>query len=63
MFSKLRDTASINTSGVGLGLSICKNIAEGMDGSIELDSTYDNGARFVVKLRAPYTDDHLIESD
>ena len=41
MFGKLESTASINTSGVGLGLSICKNIIEGMNGSIMLDTNYD----------------------
>lgn len=40
MFGKLNDTAKINTSGVGLGLSICKNIVESMSGSISLDSSY-----------------------
>ena len=41
MFGKLESTATINTSGVGLGLSICKNIIEGMSGSITLDTNYD----------------------
>ena len=31
---KLEATASINTSGVGLGLSTCKKIAEALNGEI-----------------------------
>lgn len=34
MFGKLDATASINTSGVGLGLSTCKKIAEALNGEI-----------------------------
>ena len=34
MLGKLESTASINTSGVGLGLSTCKKIAEALDGKI-----------------------------
>ena len=36
MFGKLEATASINTTGVGLGLSICKKIIEALDGYIYL---------------------------
>jgi K+-sensing histidine kinase KdpD len=38
MFGKLDATASINTSGVGLGLSICKKIVEALDGYIYLET-------------------------
>jgi signal transduction histidine kinase len=34
MLGKLDATASINTSGVGLGLSTCKKIAEALHGEI-----------------------------
>jgi hypothetical protein len=34
MLGKLEATASINTSGVGLGLSTCKKIAEAINGDI-----------------------------
>jgi signal transduction histidine kinase len=34
MLGKLESTASINTSGVGLGLSTCKKIAEALNGDI-----------------------------
>ena len=36
MFGKLDATANINTTGIGLGLSICKKIAEALDGTIYL---------------------------
>ncbi len=36
MLGKLESTASINTSGVGLGLSTCKQIIEALDGTIQI---------------------------
>ncbi len=36
MLGKLEATASINTTGVGLGLSTCKKIAEALKGNIFL---------------------------
>jgi signal transduction histidine kinase len=35
------------TQGLGLGLTICKLIAERIGGTISLDTNYKNGARFV----------------
>lgn len=37
MFGKLKSTSSINTSGIGLGLFICKRICETFDGKISLE--------------------------
>lgn len=42
------------TQGTGLGLPICANIAEKMGGTLILDKTYKEGARFIFTI--PYTD-------
>ncbi len=36
--------------GFGVGLALCKQIAESHRGVIELDTTYQGGARFIVRL-------------
>ena len=36
--------------GFGIGLALCKQIAESHDGSIELDTQFADGARFIVHL-------------
>lgn len=38
--------------GLGLGLSLCRLIAEKLGGTIYLDTSYTGGARFVVTLKA-----------
>jgi signal transduction histidine kinase len=37
-FNKLEDNAGMNKHGVGLGLSICKNLIEQMGGKVTVDS-------------------------
>lgn len=39
MFGKLKQKSEINTSGIGLGLFICKRICETFDGKIALESS------------------------
>ena len=52
MFGKLEATASVNTSGIGLGLSICKKIVEMFDGRIAIDEDYRIGTKFKVSIKA-----------
>lgn len=52
MFGKLEATASINTTGVGLGLSICRKIVEALDGYIYLEDREEkHGTKFVFVIR------------
>ena len=52
MFGKLEATASMNTTGVGLGLSICKKIIEALDGNIYLAPQQERqGTKFVFELK------------
>ena len=39
------------TTGVGLGLPICKQMALKMNGDLEVDGTFTKGARFVLNLQ------------
>ena len=51
MFGKLRSTASINTNGIGLGLFICKRIAETFQGAITLEhSKLGEGTTFAFTI-------------
>ena len=51
-FFRGADSNSNNRSGAGLGLAIARGIIEAHGGTIFLDSTYTDGAKFVVKLPA-----------
>lgn len=37
-------------TGTGLGLIICKNLARKLGGDLNLDTSFDSGARFILKL-------------
>ena len=50
LFGKLDDTNKVNTSGVGLGLNICKLIVEIFDGKLYLDETRDQDSPVKTKF-------------
>jgi signal transduction histidine kinase len=45
-FGKISSTNSINSGGMGLGLTISKMIIEQLQGSISFESTYEKGTKF-----------------
>jgi PAS domain S-box-containing protein len=49
-FYRTSDAEKLALPGLGLGLSICKAIAESHDGSISVSSTQGNGTTFTVEL-------------
>ncbi|MCO4786030.1 ATP-binding protein [Marinomonas atlantica] len=49
-FSQADASSSKTKGGTGLGLSLCKELAEGMGGSIGYTSAVGCGARFYVRL-------------
>ncbi len=49
-FYQIRERASDNFNGTGLGLYICKNICEMLGGSIRCESRLGKGAKFFVTL-------------
>lgn len=42
----------MNAHGNGVGLSICKNLCEGLEGSIKVDSELGFGSTFTFTMRA-----------
>jgi signal transduction histidine kinase len=52
LFGKLEDTESSNSSGLGIGLNICKKILEIYGGTICLENDYSEGSRFSFCLKA-----------
>ena len=51
LFGKLDDTAKINTSGVGLGLSICMKIVHVYGGTIYLEDSNEKGSAFTFTIK------------
>ena len=51
-FSKLAETEQANRSGVGLGLSICKEIINAHGGSVDIMSEEGKGTDFIIKLKS-----------
>ena len=58
IFGRFQESLDSLNQGTGIGLSLCKNLTELMQGDISIDETYDSGVagcpgtRFVVDLRS-----------
>ncbi len=50
IFKKFYRSKTVRTGGLGLGLSICKEIAEIHKGGIDVDANSQGGASFIVRL-------------
>ena len=51
LFGKLKTSAGINKHGIGLGLTICKQLSEAMGGRIWLESQINQGTSFYFTLK------------
>lgn len=52
-FVRLDEARSPGAGGTGLGLAIAKELVEAHGGTIEIDSEYTSGARFVIRIPRP----------
>jgi len=50
-FSKIEKHQKQNNQGIGLGLSICKDLIEQMGGSVNVESKEGVGSKFIVTLK------------
>ena len=50
------NSSNVRLGGIGLGLSICKNYIESLDGTIRVESTYNKGSDFIVELPVEMVD-------
>ncbi len=55
-FKRLDETKNRNIEGTGLGLNISKQLAEMMDGSIEVESEYGHGSVFTIHIKQEIVD-------
>jgi signal transduction histidine kinase len=49
-FTKIMDNRQLNKEGVGLGLTISRNIAQALSGDIEVQSVVGTGSNFILSL-------------
>lgn len=50
-FQKMEENASLNKNGVGLGLSICKQLIETMHGEVLVESAIGRGTKFTIAFK------------
>ena len=50
-FNTIEENACVNQNGVGLGLSICKQLIEQMAGSVRVETELGQGTSFIISLR------------
>ena len=51
LFGRIETSSSLNPQGVGLGLTICKKLAEAMGGNIRVESRYGQGSSFTFVIK------------
>ncbi len=51
LFGRIDTSSSLNPQGVGLGLTICKKLAEAMGGTIKVASRYGRGSSFTFSIK------------
>ena len=49
-FTRIEENASVNKDGVGLGLSICKDLIEQMGGSVKVESIPGKSTKFIIQM-------------
>ena len=57
-FNRLEEDRNTTTEGTGLGLAITKQLIQMMDGKITVQSVYESGSKFTVKLNQQIKDSH-----
>ena len=63
-FNTIEENASVNRNGVGLGLSICKQLIEQMAGSVRVESEIKEGTKFIISFRTTCKiTENLLEDD
>eukprot|EP00347_Sterkiella_histriomuscorum_P006698 403351777 len=55
-YVKIKNNRNLNKDGCGLGLTICKNLAEALGGKIKMQSEIGQGSTFTLKLPIQYSD-------
>eukprot|EP00347_Sterkiella_histriomuscorum_P017812 403347893 len=61
-YVKIKNNRNLNKDGCGLGLTICKNLAEALGGKIKMKSEIDKGSTFTLKLPIQHTQSQDIRS-